>query len=83
MSLDKAIEHGHEHRKPYTKAKKFDRTCRNHGSCNWCRDDRTYKFRKREMAEDDIAYGHCKHMNNRKSKRHFDDIADGLEDGRE
>ena len=80
MSLDKAIEHGHEHRKQYTGAKSIDRTCRNHGTCDWCRDNRTYKFRKREMAEDDIAYEYCKHRNNRKSKRNFDDIADECED---
>ena len=36
MSLDKAIEHGKEHRKPYTGAKAIDCTCRNHGSCDWC-----------------------------------------------
>lgn len=47
MSLDKAIEHGKEKRKPYRKAKAVDRTCRNHGSCEWCRENRTYKNRKR------------------------------------
>ena len=31
MSLDKAIEHGKEHRKPYRGAKAVDKTCRNHG----------------------------------------------------
>ena len=28
MSLDKAIEHGKEHREPYYKSKAIDRTCR-------------------------------------------------------
>ena len=37
MSLDKAIEHGKEKRKPYKKPKSIDATCRNHGSCEWCR----------------------------------------------
>ena len=32
MSLDKAIEHGKEKRKPYTGAKAIDCTCCNHGS---------------------------------------------------
>ena len=33
MSLNKAIQSGKEHRKPYNKAKAIDSTCRNHGSC--------------------------------------------------
>ena len=40
--LDKAIKHGKEHRKPYTGAKSFDRTCRNHGSCRYCLNNRTH-----------------------------------------
>lgn len=49
MSLDKGIEHGKEHRKPYTGSKAFDRTCRNHGSCDWCRGNRQFKFKKSEL----------------------------------
>ena len=55
MSLNKAIEHGKEWRKPYHKAKAVDRTCRNHGSCEWCRENRTYKNRKR-MAGDKYEF---------------------------
>lgn len=40
MSLDKAIKHGKEHRKPYTGSKAIDCTCRNHGSCDWCKENR-------------------------------------------
>ena len=40
MSLEKAIEHGKDRRKPYRKSKAFDRTCRNHGSCSWCEQNR-------------------------------------------
>ena len=40
MSLDKAIEHGKEHREPYHGSKVFDRTCRNHGGCPACENDR-------------------------------------------
>ena len=29
-------------RKPYTKSKRFDSTCRNHGSCNYCKATRTH-----------------------------------------
>ena len=55
MALDKAIAHGHEHRKPYTGTKAFDPTCRNHGSCEWCRRNRMRKFVVRErMAEDKL-----------------------------
>lgn len=43
MSLDKAIKSGKEHRKPYRGAKAIDRSCRNHGSCQWCRRNRQHK----------------------------------------
>ena len=43
MSLDKAIKSGKEHRKPYTCSKSFDHTCRNHGSCDWCKENRLIK----------------------------------------
>jgi len=42
MSLDKAIEHKKEKRKPYRKSKAFDRTCCNHGSCPWCEGNRLH-----------------------------------------
>lgn len=44
MSLDKAIEHGKEKRKPYHGSKAFDYTCRNHGGCPWCVGNRKHKF---------------------------------------
>lgn len=46
MSLDKAIKRGKEHRKPYKGAKAVDSTCRNHGSCPYCKGNRLYKFKK-------------------------------------
>lgn len=49
MSLDKAIEHGKERRKPYRGAKATDVTCRNHGSCPGCRMKREHKARKERM----------------------------------
>ena len=49
MSLDKAIQHKKERRKPYHGAQAVDATCRNHGSCQWCEGNRTYKFRKKEI----------------------------------
>ena len=50
MSMRKAIEHGKEHRKPYYGSKDFDRTCRNHGSCPWCEENRKHKFIVRERV---------------------------------
>jgi hypothetical protein len=46
--LDKAIEYGKEKRKPYRGAKAIDCSCRNHGSCDWCKGNRLYKFKKEE-----------------------------------
>ena len=46
MALDKAIMSGKEHRKMYTGSKAIDRTCRNHGGCEWCLGNRTYKYKK-------------------------------------
>lgn len=53
--LDKAIEHGKEHRKPYRGSKAFACTCRNHGSCDWCRENRMYqRLKAEESAKDAI-----------------------------
>ena len=55
MSLDKAIEHGKEHREPYRGAKALDYTCRNHGGCPWCEGNRKFKMRDKhpELPEED------------------------------
>ena len=55
MSLDKAIEHNKEPRKPYRGSKAIDKTCRNHGSCPWCQRNRKYKENKREKIRDERA----------------------------
>ena len=63
MGLDKAIEHKKEKRKPYYGSKSFDGTCRNHGSCPWCKENRLYKYTKRlqsleqriELLEEEIG----------------------------
>lgn len=52
MALDKAIQHGREHRKPYTGGKAIDRTCRNHGSCDWCKGNRLYASNVQEEIAD-------------------------------
>ena len=56
MALDKAIEHGKEHRKPYRGAKKVDSSCRNHGGCPWCKGNRTNK----EKSKDKVAKKHIR-----------------------
>lgn len=48
MSLDKAIEHGKEYRRPYRGAKAVDRGCRNHGSCPYCAGNRLFKGKLRQ-----------------------------------
>lgn len=50
MSLDKSIQSGKEHRKPYKGAKSIDSTCRNHGICERCHGNRIYKNEKRELS---------------------------------
>ena len=55
MSIDKAILSGKEKRKPYRKSKRFDRTCRNHGSCPWCENNRTHSCRKQKLKAEQIV----------------------------
>jgi len=50
MSLDKAIQHGKEKRKPYRGAAAWDSHCRNNNYCSWCRDNRMHKHKKKECA---------------------------------
>ena len=50
MALDKAIKSGKEHRKEYHGSKSFDPSCRNHGGCPWCEENRRHKFVVRERA---------------------------------
>ena len=52
MSMDKAIAHGKAKRKAYRGSKAIDKTCRNHGSCPYCRQNRLHKFRNRRAEED-------------------------------
>ena len=49
MGLEKAIEHGKEHRKPFKGAKSVDFQCRNHGDCDYCKCNRLYQYRKSLM----------------------------------
>lgn len=49
MSLDKAIEHGKEKRKPYYGSQAIDASCRCHGGCGWCEGNRLYRTRRLEQ----------------------------------
>lgn len=51
MALDKAIKYGKEHRKPYRGAKAIACSCRNHGTCDWCKTNRL----KDRLINDEIA----------------------------
>ena len=48
MSFLKAIESGKEHRKTYRGSKIFDKTCRNHGACPYCKGNRVHNGTKRD-----------------------------------
>lgn len=48
--LDKGIKHGKEKRKEYYGTKKFDRSCRNHGSCTYCAEGRQHFDKKKRSA---------------------------------
>ena len=53
--LDKAIKNGKEHRKEYRGAKACDKSCRNHGSDDWAKDNRLYRSNKLlEKSEHDL-----------------------------
>ena len=54
--LDKAIEHGKEHRKRFYRAKYYDRSCRCHGGCKWCEGNRLFQFRKAKSRVEYVEY---------------------------
>lgn len=69
MSLDKAIKHKKERRKQYYGAKAYDATCRNHGSCSFCRSNRQYQYLKYKYAldyelNDFLVEYYWRHMHN-------------------
>ena len=47
MALDKAIKHGKEKRKPYYRSGAIDKSCRNHGDCSYCTQNRLFKNKRR------------------------------------
>ena len=51
--LDKSIYYKKEYRNPYYHSKQFDRTCRPHGSCSYCRYNRFYSIITHIMNAED------------------------------
>lgn len=49
MSFDKEYENRKDRRRKYYGAKAVCRSCRNHGSCDYCEGNRLYKRRKAEL----------------------------------
>lgn len=47
MSLEKAIQHNKEKRKPYYDSRRFDYHCRNNGKCSWCKNSRTHRNKRK------------------------------------
>lgn len=54
MSLDKAIKFGKEKRKPYRGAKAIDCTCRNHGTCEYCKSNRLIQSKRVKEKMDSL-----------------------------
>jgi hypothetical protein len=50
MRLQKAIEHRKERRRPFYDSRRLDRTCRAHGSCSWCEENRRRQWLRLEEA---------------------------------
>lgn len=55
MSFDKHYPNRKDRRKPYRKAARFDRSCRNHGGCPYCENNRLHNNKRRGIiAEQEI-----------------------------
>lgn len=48
MAFDNYYPNRKDWRKPYYKSKVFDWTCRNHGACSYCKNNRLFVNRRRE-----------------------------------
>lgn len=53
MSLNRAIEAGKEHRRPYRGSKKNDKSCRSHGGCSYCKSNREHASKRRATHNGD------------------------------
>ena len=57
MSLEQAIKHGKEKRKPYRGAKAVDGWCKNHGICWICRRNHLHKRMVEQIKSEDELKG--------------------------
>ena len=55
MSFDNNYPHRKDWRKPYRKSKRFDRSCRPHGNCGYCEQDRLFTNMQRVPLLDEEA----------------------------
>lgn len=53
MSFDRNYPNRKDHRRPYYDTRRFDRGCRNHGSCGHCVGNRTHKNDRRAPIVED------------------------------
>lgn len=53
MSFDTFYPRRKDWRKGYNKAKAFDRSCRNHGGCDWCRRNQVWFDKKGRIVADE------------------------------
>jgi len=53
MTFDNSYPNRKDWRRQYSDSKAVDRTCRNHGSCPHCRNNRLHKHRRKEPLKDD------------------------------
>ena len=53
MSFDKVYPNRKDKLKPYRRSKAFDRTCRNHNSCPWCKGNRIHSSNKQRIITEE------------------------------
>lgn len=41
-------------KKSYTKSKRFDKSCRNHGKCDYCKSNRLYQSNKQPLLKESL-----------------------------
>ena len=58
MSFDNDHPNRKDQRKPYRKSKVWDRSCRNHGSCGYCRGNREHSCQREQAAEERLSPKH-------------------------
>lgn len=55
MAFDNQLGRGKDRRRPYYDSRNFDSSCRHGGSCNYCRNRRTFANKRRAPIEEEFA----------------------------